>query len=76
MVTHKNILLLLLTSGDSTGLSAEGITGRVLLILTEVIALPVWAILVAVLVYVCCDTNGNHLSVHLTIILCSVILCS
>ena len=37
----------LLTSGDSTdtpGLSAEGITGRVLLILTEVISLVVWVI--------------------------------
>ena len=39
--------LLLLTSGDSTdtpGLSAEGITGRVLLILTVVISLVVWAL--------------------------------
>ena len=37
----------LLTSGDSTdtpGLNAEGITGRVLLILTEVISLVVWII--------------------------------
>ena len=47
MVTHQNILLpiSLLTSGDSTdtpGLSAEGISGRVLLILTEVISLAIW----------------------------------
>ena len=38
---------LLFTSGDSTdtpGLSAEGITGRVLLILTVVISLVVWAL--------------------------------
>ena len=37
----------LLTSDDSTdtpGLTAEGITGRVLLILTEVISLVVWII--------------------------------
>ena len=76
MVTHKNILLLTLslTSADSTGLSAEGIAGRVLLILTEVIALMIWALLFAVLVYTCCDHNGNCcgidgnlLLVHLTI---------
>ena len=47
----------LLTSGDSTdtpGLSAEGITGRVLLILTGVISLVVWILgilLVTVLFY-------------------------
>ena len=37
----------LFTSGDSTdtfGLSAEGITGRVLLILTEVVSLVVWVL--------------------------------
>ena len=63
MVTHKNILLLLLTSGDSTGLSAEGITGRVLLIVTVVIGLLVWALLVAAFVYLLCKEGGNHLSV-------------
>ena len=69
MVTHKNILLLTLplTLGNSTGLSAEGIAGRVLLILTEVIVLLVWALLVAAFVYVCYDINGNLLLVHLTI---------
>ena len=65
MVTRKNILLL--TSGDSTGLSAEGITGRVLLILTDVISLLAWALLVAMLVLTFCNNYGNHLSVHLTI---------
>ena len=65
VVTHKNIQLL--TSGDSTGLSAEGITGRVLLILTEAISLLAWALLVAMLVLTFCCTDGNHLSVHLTI---------
>ena len=49
--TPLNIQLpwLLLPSDDSTdtpGLSAEGITGRVFLILTEVISLFVWAIAV------------------------------
>ena len=42
VATHQNNSLL--TSGDSTdtpGLTAEGITGRVLLILTEVILLAV-----------------------------------
>ena len=65
MVTHKNILLLTLslTLGNSTGLSAEGITGRVLLILTEIIALLVWALLV----YLCCNDYGNLLLVQLTI---------
>ena len=62
MVTHKNILLLLLTSGDSTGLTAEGITGRVLLILTVVIGLLVWALLVTSCAYLICK-EGNHLSV-------------
>ena len=70
MVTHKNILLLLLTSADSTGLSAEGITGRVLLIVTVVIGLLVWALLVAAFAYLICK-DGNHLSVHLIhILLC------
>ena len=45
---------LLFTSGNSTdsmGLSTEGITGRVLLIVTGVIALLVWVVMVAVLSY-------------------------
>ena len=58
---------LLLTSGESTGLSAENITGRVLLILTEVIALVIWALLIAELVSFCCASYGNLLLVHLTI---------
>ena len=53
---------LLLTSGNSTGLSAEGITGRVLLIVTVVIALLVWALLLASCAYLICN-GGNHLSV-------------
>ena len=52
----------LLTSGDSTGLSAEGIAGRVLLILTEVIALLVWAVLVVALAFAFCV--GKHLPVY------------
>ena len=69
MVTHKNILLLTLslTLGNSTGLSAENIAGRVLLILPEIIALLVWALLVAGLVCTCCDDHGNLLLVQLTI---------
>ena len=68
VVTHNNILLLtiLLTSGNSTGLSAEGITGRVLLILSDVILLLVWALLVATCA-LSLYRNGNHLSVHLAI---------
>ena len=61
---------LLLTSGDSTGLSAEGITGRVLLIVTVIIGLLVWALLVTSCAYLICK-QGNHLSVHLIhILLC------
>ena len=67
MVTHQNILLpiSLLTSGDSTdtpGLSAEGISGRVLLILTEVISLVVlvlWILYMAVWLY----GDGKHVPV-------------
>ena len=39
-------------STDSSGLNAEGITGRVLLILTGVIALLVWVVMVATVSYV------------------------
>ena len=63
MVTRKNILLLLLTSADSTGLSAEGITGRVLLIVTVIIGLLVWALLIGSCSYLTCKEEGNHLSV-------------
>ena len=63
---------MLLTSGGSTVLSAEGIAGHVLLILTEVIALVIWALFFAVLAYDYCY-EGNHLSVHLTI--CDFLLC-
>ena len=64
---------MLLASGDSTGLSPEGIAGRVLLILTEVIALVIWALFIAAIIYTFrprCE-EGNHLSVHL--IFCCVI---
>ena len=57
---------LLLTSGDSTGLSAEGITGRVLLILTDAILLLVFAIMVATCA-LSLYRDGNHLSVHLAV---------
>ena len=68
MVTHKNILLFTVThSGDSTGLSTENITGTLWLILTEVIALFVWAGMVAAWTLISCWIPGNHLSVHLTI---------
>ena len=62
---------MLLASGDSNGQSAEGVAGRVLLILTEVITLLVWAFFVAACTIGCCWNDGNHLSVHL--ILCCVI---
>ena len=64
---NKNIQLLTITlSGVSTGLSAEGINGRVLLIVTEVIAaLLVWPLMVAIFALICC--NGN--SLYMTYIL-------
>ena len=46
---------MLLASGDSTGLSGEGIAGRVLLILTEVITLLVWVLFIAALAFLCCE---------------------
>ena len=68
MVTHTNILLL--TSGDSTGLSTEGIAGgHMWLILTEVVALLVWASMVVACAFSSWRVNGNHLSVHFTIII-------
>ena len=51
---------LLLTSGDSPGLSAEGFTGHVLIILTEFIALMVWASIVAGCAYSSCRDDGNY----------------
>ena len=43
-------------SGDSSGLSVEGIAGRVLLILTEVILLLVWVLLIVFMaVQLICD---------------------
>ena len=68
MIARKNIYLLtmLLTSGDSTALSAEGIIGRVLLILTDVILLLVCALMVATSAF-SLYRNGNHLSVHLAV---------
>ena len=71
---------MLLASGGSTGLSVEGIAGRVLLILTEVITLLVWALLFAAMtIAVLAFDYGNHLSVHLTIyefLLCGRLYCS
>ena len=56
----------LFTSGDSTdtfGLNAEGIIGRVLLILTGVVSLVVW-ILGILFVTVCLyDAPGKHVPV-------------
>ena len=51
---------MLLTSGDSTGLSGVGIAGRVLLILTEVIALLVLALLFAACTIRNLCYEGNH----------------
>ena len=60
---------LLLTSGDSTdtpGLSAEGITGRVFLILSEVILLVVWILGIIFMAVRLCDI-GKHVPVYLTV---------
>ena len=62
MVTYENILLPTATSGDPTGLSAEGIAGRVLLILTEVIALLIWVGMIALTLLAGCA--GKHLPVY------------
>ena len=51
----------IITSGGSTWLNGEGIAGRVLLILTEVIFLVVWLSLVAECAYLCCRDYGKHL---------------
>ena len=53
--------------GDSTGLNAEGIAGRVLLILTEVIFLVVWLLLVAGCAFLCYRDYGKHLHLYLAI---------
>ena len=55
--TCESILLpTSISSGDSSGLSVEGIAGRVLLILTEVILLLVWVLLIVFMaVQVICD---------------------
>ena len=70
VVTRKNILLCspIITSGHSTGLNAENIAGRVLLILTEVIFLVVWLSLVAGCAFLCCRDYGKHLPVYLAIL--------
>ena len=52
------------TSDGSTGLNAEGIAGRVLLILTEGIFLVVWLSLVAGCAYLCCQYDGKHLPLY------------
>ena len=66
VVTQKSILLYvpIITSGGSTGLNAEGIAGRVLLILTEVIFLIVWLSLVAGCAYLCCRDYGKRLPLY------------
>ena len=63
MVVHQNVLLsiIILTSGDSTdtlGLTAEGITGRVLLILCAVI-LPVVAVPLLIIAAVFLHGDGK-----------------
>ena len=63
VVVHQNILLfiIILTSGDSTdtlGLTAEGITGRVLLILCAVI-LPVVAVPLLIIAAVFLHGDGK-----------------
>ena len=66
VVPQKSILLCThhYTSGGSTGLNAEGIAGRVLLILTEVIFLVVWLSLVAGCAYLCCRDYGKRLPLY------------
>lgn len=58
----------IITSGGSTGLNAEGIAGRVLLILTEVIFLVVWLSLVAGCAYLCCRDYGKRLTLYFAMI--------
>ena len=54
--------LLLLTSGDSTGLSAVGVAGRVLIILIEVIALLLWILFIPACAYLSLMAlSGNQL---------------
>ena len=59
--------VLIISSGGSTGLNAEGIAGRVLLILAEVVFLVVWLSLVAGCAYLCCRDCGKHLYLYLVI---------
>ena len=56
--------ILLLISGDSTGLTVEGITGRVLLILTDVITILVFVLFFVIGAFSVYE--GKYLSVHLT----------
>ena len=51
VVTYVPLLFTLGDSTDSSGLSAEGITGRVLLIFTGVISLLVWVVMLATMSY-------------------------
>ena len=54
--------LLLLISGDSTGLSAEGVAGRVLIILIEVTALVLWILFIPACAYLSGPLlSGNQL---------------
>ena len=64
------ILLLTLTSGnssDTAGLSAEGITGRVLLILSTIIQLLVWTVMLAAVTH-------NILGLYVLASLCQTLL--
>ena len=63
--THKNILLLLLTLGDCTGLGIAG--GPLWIILIDVIAILIMACMATVCTSSTWIDDGNHLSVHLTI---------
>ena len=64
---------MLLTSGDSTGLNVEGIAGRVLLILTEVVFLMVWLSSVAGCAHLSCRGYGKRLPLYFAMIYSEVI---
>ena len=70
MWLHRKVICYvpIITSGGSTGLNAEGIAGRVLLILTEVIFLVVWLSLVAGCAYLCCRDYGKRLTLYFAMI--------
>ena len=51
MLLYPLLLICADGSTDTPGMSAEGLTGRVLLILTEVISIPFWLIIFAQAAY-------------------------